>query len=99
MRLKPLYQVIGLFLIYVFFYVILSLIGKYSDRLIISGKTTLGDIPVADIVVWEAKYVTVYPYKTNFLGKVYYPLVFIDRKYIHKDINIFDYFDKKDNKK
>ena len=75
-------------IIYVCCYLILTLLGSYSEVAIISGKTHLfGDVwPVADERVWEPKFTRYRRYDINALGGLFTPLLELDRKFWHKAI-------------
>ena len=78
-------------LTYAMVYVSLTWIGEYSSMPVISGKFRYSDgMGIPDVWVWNPVGVRCYPFEKNWLGLVYYPLVRLDRGFIHRDRSVLD---------
>ena len=94
---------IVLIVIYFGSYVIISMCGEYQMTMSGEHRYSFG-LAVMDIYKWTPYGVVCEVYRDvsgkrsvrglNILGALYFPLVWVDRKYVHQNLDIFD--DKKD---
>lgn len=76
--------------VYASTYFMLTLNGRYSLHPVPSGNTRIGSgFAIRDVCVWEPKWVKLLPADYNYLGGFYYGLVWLDRKFWHKDIPLY----------
>jgi hypothetical protein len=85
-------------IVYLSSYIILSMCGEYQITMSGEHRYSFG-LAMMDIYKWIPYGVACEIYRDvsgnkrihrlNFLGALYSPLVWIDRKYIHKNIDIF----------
>jgi hypothetical protein len=70
-------------------YLLLTLQGGYSKKLIVSGKHRYGfGLGIPDTMVWEARWVKLSPHGINALGYAYALPIYLDRWLWHRPITM-----------
>ena len=92
MRLRAWAGLFGLLLLaYILVYVGCAVNGEYSQRMYSSGKYFwVPGFPMRDCVIWMPAHIHRDRYGSNFLGMLFAPAIWLDRKYIHKDFNFVE---------
>jgi len=75
--------------VYLISYIILSINGTYVSIASERVWSSTYNYPLLDTRVWEPKYIIARKYTFNFQGEIYKPLIKIDRKLWHTNIDLF----------